>query len=296
MVDGQVDRVRSFNRLVTERVGALHDRYLAHGRSLGEARLLWEIGAEGSDIRRLRERLGLDSGYVSRLLRSLESDRLVTVERSTGDGRVRVARLTRKGLAERELLDERSDALARSFLDALSPPRRERLVAAMGEVELLLTAGLAELEQVDPASRDGDACLSAYFAELARRFEGGFDHATSLIGFDELRPPAGFLLVARLRGEAVACGGLVFHGQNVADVKRMWVAESVRGLGIGRRLLGELERRAAEAGAQVIRLETNRALVEAIALYRSAGYDEVEAFNTEPYAHHWFQKRLTARS
>src|SRR5271154_3267301 len=162
MVDGEVDRVRSFNRLVTERVGALNDRYLARGRPLGEARLLWEIGREGTDVRALRERLGLDSGYVSRLLRSLESDGLVSVERSGGDGRVRVARLTRAGVAERALLDDRSDELARSFLQPLSPARRERLVAAMAEVELLLTAGLVEFEAVDPSSRDADACLNAY--------------------------------------------------------------------------------------------------------------------------------------
>jgi len=166
----------------------------------------------------------------------------------------------------------------------------------MEEVELLLSAGLVELEPVDPASRDGDACLNAYFVELARRFEGGFDHATSLIGTDELRPPAGLFVVARLRGEAVACGGLVFYGAKTADVKRMWVHESVRGLGIARRLLGELERRAAAAGVRRIRLETNGALTEAISLYRSAGYEEVEAFNAEPYAHHWFEKKLTARS
>ena len=72
----------------------------------------------------------------------------------------------------------------------------------------------------------------------------------------------------------------------------MWVADAARGLGIGRRLLGELERRAPEAGVRTVRLETNRALEEAIGLYRSAGYREVEAFNDEPYAHHWFEKRL----
>jgi ribosomal protein S18 acetylase RimI-like enzyme len=71
----------------------------------------------------------------------------------------------------------------------------------------------------------------------------------------------------------------------------MWVASSVRGLGIGRRLLAELERRADDGGARVVRLETNKALTEAIALYRSSGYREVEAFNSEPYAHHWFEKQ-----
>src|SRR5882724_5081380 len=102
MSGSAVSQVRSFNRLITERVGALNDSYLARDRPLGEARLLWEIGRDGCDVRQLRARLGLDSGYVSRLLRSLEAARLVTVSPSAGDGRVRAARLTRAGLAERD--------------------------------------------------------------------------------------------------------------------------------------------------------------------------------------------------
>ena len=72
----------------------------------------------------------------------------------------------------------------------------------------------------------------------------------------------------------------------------MWIAPAARGAGVARRLLGELERTAREAGAVVLRLETNRALSEAIALYKRSGYAEVKAFNTEPYAHHWFEKTL----
>src|SRR5437588_8356964 len=134
MSGSAVGQVRSFNRLVTERVGALNDRYLSRDRPLGEARLLWEIGVDGSDIRRLRARLALDSGYLSRLLRSLEAAGLVAVEPSEEDRRVRTVRLTPAGLAERELLDRRSDELASSFLEPLNQPRRERLVAAMAEV------------------------------------------------------------------------------------------------------------------------------------------------------------------
>src|SRR6266480_76618 len=134
MTDARVRQVRSFNRLVTERVGALNDHYLARDRPLGEARLLWEIGSDGCDVRLLRARLGLDSGYLSRLLRSLESAGLAVVEPSLSDRRVRTVRLTPAGIAERELLDRRSDELARSFLEPLSVSRRERLVAAMAEV------------------------------------------------------------------------------------------------------------------------------------------------------------------
>src|SRR5689334_19592534 len=101
MDGGMIAQVRSFNRSVTQRVGALSEGFLARGRPLGQARLLWEIGPDGCDLRALRSRLDLDSGYLSRLLRSLEAAGLVTVGRSDADGRVRTARLTRRGLAER---------------------------------------------------------------------------------------------------------------------------------------------------------------------------------------------------
>jgi DNA-binding MarR family transcriptional regulator/N-acetylglutamate synthase-like GNAT family acetyltransferase len=297
MVDAAVSQVRSFNRLITQRVGALNYRYLARDRPLGEARLLWEIGVDGCDVRRLRSRLDLDSGYLSRLLRSLETAKLIRVEPSEDDKRVRTARLTPAGRAERDLLERRSDELAHSFLEPLSEPRRVRLVAAMAEVERLLTAALVEIDVVDPAHRDAQLCIREYFAELGRRFEMGFDPASSTpVELHELRPPAGLFLVATLRGEPVGCGAVKFHGDQPAELKRMWVAESARGLGIGRRLLDELERHATAGGARVIRLETNRTLTEAISLYRSAGYREVEAFNDEPYAHHWFEKQLRQSS
>ena len=277
----------------TQRVGALNDRYLGRDRPLGEARVLWETGTDGCDVRQLRARLELDSGYLSRLLRSLESAGLVRVEPDETDRRVRTVRLTATGRKERALLDRRSDELARAFLEPLNEARRERLVNAMSEVEQLLTAALVEVDVIDPAHRDAQFCVRAYFAELGRRFDTGFDPASSIPAeLHELRPPAGLFVVARLHGEPVGCGALKFHGDEPAELKRMWVAETARGLGLGRRLLTELERRASEAGARVVRLETNKSLAEAISLYRSAGYREVDAFNDEPYAHHWFEKQL----
>jgi GNAT superfamily N-acetyltransferase len=144
----------------------------------------------------------------------------------------------------------------------------------------------------DPAAR---YCLQAYFAELARRFDDGFDPARSIPADDaDLRPPAGLLLVATVAGGPVGCGALKFHPDDgIAEVKRMWVSPAARGLGLGRRLLGELEIQAAGHGARRLRLETNRNLTEAIALYRTAGYQEVPAFNDEAYAHHWFEKPVS---
>jgi DNA-binding MarR family transcriptional regulator/GNAT superfamily N-acetyltransferase len=288
-----VDQVRRFNRTVMQRIGALNDGFLGRRRPLGEARLLWEIGREGCELRSLRSRLGLDSGYASRLLRSLEADGLVQVVVDEADRRRRIVRLTPAGLAERRLLDERSDDLARSLLQPLPAAQRHELLSAMRTVRRLLTAGEVEIRPTDPAHEDARQCLRAYFAELDGRSESGFDAAAGISADPhELRPPAGVLLLAYLHSEPVGCGAVKHHPGAPSEIKRMWVAESARGLGIGRRLLAELEARASEDGARIVRLETNRTLTEALALYRSSGYREVAPFNDEPFAHHWFEKEL----
>ncbi|HWM05872.1 MAG TPA: helix-turn-helix domain-containing GNAT family N-acetyltransferase [Actinophytocola sp.] len=289
----EIAEVRRFSRLVTQRVGALDDHFLARDRPLGEARLLWEIGGGTSDLRELRTRLDLDSGYLSRMLRSLEAAGLVTVTVSARDGRVRVAELTAAGRAERDELDRRADDHAESLLAPLNAGQRGRLVAAMAEVDRLLTAALVTVEETDPDHPHARYCVGEYFAEIDRRFETGFDPGASISATAaELRQPKGLLLVARLREEPVGAGALKFVDGEPPQLKRMWVAESVRGLGIGRRLLAELESRAAEHGHDRIRLETNNSLVEAIGMYRAAGYVEVEPYNDEHYAHHWFEKRI----
>jgi len=291
-----IDQGRRFNRTVPQRAGALDDTFLARGRPLGQARLLWEIGPDGCDVRDLRSRLDLDSGYLSRLLRSLERDGLVTVGASEADGRIRTARLTAAGQAERAELDRLSDDAAAALLGPLTSRQRSRLVAAMAEVEGLLDASAIVVRVRDPRHPDARRCLRAYIEELSARFDDGFDPARSISAADhEMTPPAGLFLVATRHGEPVGCGALKFHPGAPAEIKRMWVAPAARGLGLGRRLLAELETRAAAHGVRVLRLETNRSLGEAIGLYRSAGYREVAAFNDEPYAHHWFEKVLPAR-
>jgi DNA-binding MarR family transcriptional regulator/GNAT superfamily N-acetyltransferase len=292
-MDAAIAQLRRFNRIVTQRVGALNDHFLSRDRSLGEARLLWEIGPDGRDVRSLRTQLELDSGYMSRLLRSLEAAGLITVGTHESDRRVRIARLTRLGLAERRVLDRRSDELAESLLAPLSAAQRTRLAAAMAEVERLLTAAMVGISPIDPSHPHARHCLHEYFSELDRRFDTGFDPARSISALDdEMRLPAGLFLVATLGGDPIGSGALKFQGRGPAELKRMWVAESARGLGVGRRLLTELENHATRHGARSIRLETNKTLVEAISLYRSAGYVEVSPFNDEPYAHHWFAKQI----
>jgi DNA-binding MarR family transcriptional regulator/GNAT superfamily N-acetyltransferase len=293
MDDHAIDPIRRFNRTVQERIGALSDRFLERPFPLGEARLLWEIGPDGTEIRALRGRLGLDSGYLSRVLHALTKRHFVRIRVSANDRRVRRVYLTAAGLKERAELDQRSNRVALAILDPLSEKQRARLVAAMEEVERLLKASMVRIATADPTTPEATWCFGQYFAELDKRFETGFDPAISIsAAASELTSPQGALLIAWLRNEPIGCGALKFHGDAPAELKRMWVAPAARGLGVGRRLLCELERHAREAGVCLLRLETNRALREAIALYRASGYIEVDAFNDEAYAHHWFEKHL----
>jgi DNA-binding MarR family transcriptional regulator len=289
----QIAQVRSFNRLVTQRAGALDDHFLGRDRPLGASRVLFEIGAAGADLRDLRAKLSLDSGYLTRVIQSLESARLVKLRPTAQDGRVRRVELTPEGKAEFVEMNRRSDQAAEAILSPLSDSQRKRLVAAMSEVHSLLRVAGARIERVDPASGVARWCVAQYFAELAQRFEAGFDPAQSIpIEDDELRPPLGVFLVASADGEPVACGAVKPITRRIGYLKRMWVDPSVRRLGFGRRILFALESEARALRFKALRLETNRALAEAIHLYKSSGYVEVMPFNDEPYAHHWFEKQL----
>ncbi|GAB2914947.1 helix-turn-helix domain-containing GNAT family N-acetyltransferase [Paraburkholderia jirisanensis] len=288
-----IRQIRSFNRIVAEGIGAIDDRFLGRGRPMGESRLLWEIGEDGADLRTLRARLNLDSGYLSRTLASLERQGLVAVLAHPDDGRVRRASLTEAGVDERAELEKLSDAVARGVLEPLSAEQRRRLVAAMSEVERLLQASMVRFTIEDPTSKDARWCVEQYFAELNARFDSGFDPSLSLSAdASELTAPEGTLIVARLHAHAIGCVALKFHGESPCELKRMWVSPSARGLGLGRRLIEEAEKHARQSGVYVVRLETNRTLHEAIGLYLRSGYVEVKAFNAEPYAHHWFEKKL----
>lgn len=287
-----VARVRSFNRTVTQTIGVLRGNYLGRGRSLGASRLLFEIGKRGAEVRDLRARLELDSGYASRLLRGLEAEGLVRTTKAASDARARVARLTAAGRRELALLNRLSDEGARGLLDSLGETQRGRLVEAMATVERLLEAATIHFDISDFDSPAVQYCLSRYFEEIARRFEGGFDHARVLqVTSEDVTPPRGFFVVATLKGEPIGCGALKCH-DGFGEIKRMWIAPSARGLGLGRRLLQRLEELARKRRLRLVRLETNKALTEAQALYRSSGYREVKPFNDEPHAHFWFERRL----
>src|SRR4051812_40018690 len=225
----EIARVRSFNRLVTSQVGALNDRYLGR-RPLGEARVMFEIAAGGAPPRGHPARLGLDSGYLARMIRTLQRDGLVDEAPDPADRRTKRLTLTRAGRAEQRELDRLSDELAASVLAPLSDDERERLLRAQDEVRRLLAVSMISIEREDPTSPDARWCLGHYFAELAERFEEGFDPGKPLPA-SELVPPSGAFLVARSGGQPAGCGIVWTLEPGVAEIKRMWVDRAHRGLG-----------------------------------------------------------------
>lgn len=289
-----VATIRQFNRTVTRRLGVLHEKYLGRDRPLVESRLLFEIGSTGAPVRALRERLGLDSGYVSRLLRALEHKGLATTTKLAGkDGRARFARLTRSGQTELRRINALSDALAQSMLTPLTAEQGARLVSAMSEVDRLLRGSAVELTAAPPEDSGAQWCLGRYFDELGSRFPEGYDRGTDAASdLDDFRSPKGCFLVANLFGEAVGCGGIRTFAPRIGEIKRLWVSPEVRGLGVGRKLLEGLERAARKRKMGAVRLDTHESLTEAQSLYRNSGYREIERFNDNAYAHHWFEKSL----
>jgi DNA-binding MarR family transcriptional regulator/GNAT superfamily N-acetyltransferase len=289
-----IARVRRFNRAVTVEVGALDTSFLGRGRPLGAARVLNSIGRGVSDVARLRESLGLDSGLASRLLRGLEEEGLAETVAHPDDARRRVVRLTRAGQREFKAYEKLSDAQAGAILER--HPYPESLLAAMDLIAGALQRDRTVVEQADPRSEASVACLRAYYGELARRFASGFEVSRSRDpDAADMVPPRGTFLLAWSDGVPVGCVGLKGDGGELAEVKRLWVATTARGQGLARRLMTAVEDAARDLGVRVLRLDTNSALPEAIALYRTTGWTEIPRFNDDPYPDVFFEKVLPSR-
>ena len=286
-----IARVRRFNRAVTSEVGALDTSFLGRGRPLGAARVLNAIGHGHGDVAAIRDYLGLDSGLMSRLLRGLEEEGLVETVAHPDDARRRVAQLTKRGRREFDAYETLSNAQAEAMI-ALHP-RRDDLLAAMDLVASALGRARVSIVEMDPRADEARYCLGEYYAELARRFEQGFDVSLSRDpdAKDMIRPRGAFL-VAMSDELPIGCVGLKGSGGDTAEVKRLWIAPSARGLGLSKRLMEATEAAARELKIKVLRLDTNRALPEAIALYRNSGWTEIDRFNDDPYPDYFFEKVL----
>lgn len=291
MMPDPISRFRRFSRAVTREVGALDTSFLGRGRPLGAARVLNAIGHGRTDVAAIRDYLGLDSGLMSRLLRSLEEEGLVATEAHPADARRRVARLTEAGEGEFAAYEEISNDRAAALL--ARAPRAEALLQAMDIVALALGRDRLSIEEADPRGEAARHCLGEYYAELGRRFEKGFDVSLSRDpeAGDMMRPRGSFLL-AMSDGLPLGCVGLKGTGKEWAEIKRLWVSPAARGLGVARRLMEAAEAAARELSIAVLRLDTNRALPEAMQLYRSTGWTEIPRFNDDPYPDTFFEKRL----
>lgn len=290
-LSADVAAFRRFSRYFTRRVGVITDQYLGQTRSLGPARVMFEIGS-GTSLRDLRSRLDLDPGYLSRMMRSLEQEGLVRVSAHPEDGRLRMAQLTEAGETELAEQNIRADAVAGGLFGALSADQRRELVTALGTAERLLRLAAIDIEAVDPASAIARNCLAAYVAELQERFPEGFDEA-ELVQPQEFQGRAGVFLVASAEGSPVGCGALRTFEPEVGEIRHVWVSADARRLGVGRRLLTELEHQAAARGFAHVRLGTHHVLAEANQLYRNTGYVEIPKYGQDPHAQAWFEKRLT---
>ncbi|MDH2384719.1 bifunctional helix-turn-helix transcriptional regulator/GNAT family N-acetyltransferase [Bradyrhizobium sp. CER78] len=286
-----VSRVRRFNRAVTSAVGALDTSFLGRGRPLGAARVLNAIGHGRADVGDIRDYLGLDSGLMSRLLRSLEDEELIETTAHEDDARRRIAKLTAAGKREFNAYEAISNRQAKDFLAHHS--QREALLAAMDLIASALGRDGTALHEMDPRSEEARYCLGEYYAELAQRFKQGFDVKLSRDpdAKDMVRPRGSFI-VAVSDGLPLGCVGLKGGGREYAEIKRLWVAPAARGLGLGRRLMDTAEHAARELGIALLRLDTNSALAEAGQLYRRSGWTEIARFNDDPYPDLFFEKRL----
>jgi DNA-binding MarR family transcriptional regulator/predicted N-acetyltransferase YhbS len=286
--------LRHFNRTYTQRIGLLDESFLGLGLPLAAARLVFEIGPTGTTVRELRDRLGLDSGYLSRLLRTLQARGLVVVEPDPDDLRRRRVTLTPKGHSTYRRLDNRSERLAEEILQALSERQRDRLTGALAAADLLVRAATVQLRRVDPRSALATQAVDQYFAELNRRFPNGFDAAAARAADTAAADDgASVFVVASSDGLPVGCGGVQRITAPIGEIKRMWVDPAWRGAGLGSRLLRHLETEAIQLGYHTVRLDTNASLTDAIALYERAGYRHIARYNDNPYAQVWLEKGLT---
>ncbi len=285
--------LRRFNRTYTQRIGVLDESFLGTGRPLAHSRLLHEIGAAGdTTVRDLRDRLDLDSGQLSRMLRGLEREALVATVPDPADRRRRTVRLTDAGRAAYDDLEHRSQQRAETLVAPLTPRQQGRLAEALATADLLVRAATVRLREVpadDPLAR---RATQAYVDELDARLPGGFDP-----GGPDAPEPGATYVVATSDGQPVAYGGIrpaPDVAADAAEIKRMWVHDAWRGAGLGARMLRHLEDLAARRGFGRVVLDTNGTLVEAIAMYDRSGYRRIERYNDNPFAEVFFTKDLPA--
>lgn len=287
-----IARLRRFNRAVTREVGALDDSYLGRGRPLGAARVLQLITPQGTDVAQIRSQLALDSGLLSRLLRTLEAEALIHLVSDPADRRRRTAHLTAAGEAEMQAYNAIGYARAAETL-ARAKGRQQALIDAMDLIATTLLQDQVQIRDAGPNDPASLACLQAYYDLLAEKITGITPDMLTLPLPDpeKYRPPQGAFLIAWSDDLPVGTVSLRPLDGNTAEVKRLWVHTSARGQGLARRLMQAIESRARSLGYTALKLDTNAALTDAIALYHRDGWQDIPAYTSFP-ATHWLGKTL----
>ncbi|MGR3712585.1 MAG: bifunctional helix-turn-helix transcriptional regulator/GNAT family N-acetyltransferase [Shimia sp.] len=286
-----ITRIRRFNRAVVRETGVLDQSYLGRGRPLGPARVLHAIGPDGAELETVRHYLGLDKTLLSRFLKSLQDEGMLTLERDTTDGRKRIAQLTEAGRAEHTAYNALSDAQANAMLD-----RHHKAEALLDAMDLIASAlGQDEITfvTVDPRSPDALYCLHAYYAELDRRIAIGFDVTQSADpDATDMMAPRGTFILAMSDGLPLGCVGLKGTDKGYGEIKRLWISPAARGLGLAKRLMLKMEQSARDLDIPLLRLDTNSKLGEAVKLYETNGWTQIERFNDDPYPDVFFEKAV----
>jgi DNA-binding MarR family transcriptional regulator/GNAT superfamily N-acetyltransferase len=280
-LDRRVAAVRRFNRLYTRRIGVLHDGLLERPFSLTEVRVLFEL-AHTPDLtaKALRDELGIDAGYLSRLLRRLEDRGLVARTSSAADGRVAHLNLTGAGREEFRTLNARADAEVRDLLGHLSVAQQRTLLGAVQTIEDLLTH---EPPRREPymlrQHQPGDMGWVVHRHGVLYAQEYGWDErfealvarvvASFIQRFDPQRERC---WIAERDGEIVGSVFVVKKSKTVAQLRLLLVEPSARGLGIGARLVDECIRFARQRGYRTMTLWTNNVLHAARRIYQKAGF------------------------
>ncbi|WP_417694048.1 bifunctional helix-turn-helix transcriptional regulator/GNAT family N-acetyltransferase [Roseibium sp.] len=286
-----IERCRRFSRSVTTVVGALDTSFLGRGRPLGVARVLNAIGHGRQDVAEVRSYLGLDSGLMSRMLRSLEDEGLITLTADEQDARKRKAELTEAGRIEFAEYERLSDERAHSLLSPHA--KTSQLLDAMDLIASALGKKQWQVRELDPRDPVSLYCLEEYYAELNRRFDTGFDVSLSADPeATDMVTPRGSFLVCFSDEMPLGCVGLKGTDKGYAEIKRLWVSPAARGMGLARRLMQDTEDRARQLGINVLRLDTNKKLPEAVNFYRKDGWVEIDRFNDDPYPDYFFEKVL----
>jgi DNA-binding MarR family transcriptional regulator/GNAT superfamily N-acetyltransferase len=277
----RVGAVRHFNRFFTRQIGVLREGLLHSPYSLTEARILFELAhRDHLTATGLCRELGLDAGYLSRILASLEQQGLIEKVRSENDGRQRLLRLTSEGENAFALLDQRSRDEVSEMLNDLSEVDQQRLLKAMQTIESVLDKGFKFSEPfVLRPHEPGDMGWVTHRHGVLYAQEYGWDeHFEALVAqivadfINNYNPARERCWIAEMNNEIVGSVFVVQSSETVAKLRLLLVEPRARGLGLGTRLVQECIRFARRSGYQKLMLWTNSVLIEARHIYQKTGF------------------------